>query len=120
MLTRQHLISHHAFLQRLTRLKTAKSVRKFLSSARHYQLRTLVLLLASAALQQVPVPDSVQQTFARSRKKRVLRRVFGSWAKVKRFLAKREVGEWRNVLGELATLLRPVIAAFIQKEPRQI
>ncbi len=112
MLSRAHVQRHSAFLHRVYRAGTIKAVRRLLTSARHFELRTALLSLAAVALKQVPAPDAVQSVFYHSRKKRLLQQILGSRAKLRRFLAQSPAQEWRRVLLELAPLLRPSLSVL--------
>ncbi len=116
MLTRRHLVRHGRFLQSVTLTDTAEQVRKLLRTAAYFQLRTLIVLLASVVLKKVPVPGEVAATFGASRKKKTLKKYFLSWAKVRQLLRHRAL--WRDVLGEVAPLLKPAVKIFFATEDR--
>ncbi len=105
MLKRKQVLRHQGYLLKVARASSTKKIRKLVKEATYYQLRTLLVLVASLALKQVPASSQVQRAFATSRKKKTLKKYFSSWAKVRRFLSQRNTENWRDVLYELAPLI---------------
>ena len=112
MLKRQHLEKYGGFLQHLLETKTTRSLQKELTKASYYQLRALLLLVAAVALRKLPSSDRVKAAFYYSKKKKLLKQHFRTWASVKRLLAKRNLEEWRHLLLELAPLVRHSISVL--------
>ncbi len=76
MLTRHHLQKHGHFLTALTQADTTERVRRIVRVATHFQLRTLIVLLATVVLKKVPVPKEVASVFGTSRKKEDFKEIF--------------------------------------------
>ena len=117
MLTRRHLQKHGHFFTALTQADTTERVRGIVRVATHFQLRTLIVLLATVVLKKVPVPEEVAAAFGTSRKKKILKKYFSSWAKVRNLLRHRTL--WKDVLSEAAPLLRPDVKIFFTVENNQ-
>ncbi len=114
MLTRKQLARHRDFLHSILEVGDSVSgVRRVLKTATHLQLRTLIVLFATAVLRKIPVTQEVMQVFKRSRKKRTLKLHFGSWARVRALLHRSDT--WRDVLSEVAPLLSPTVGAFFDQ-----
>ena len=112
MLSKKHLERHSALFQAIFESKSVPETRRIISRAKHQQLRSLILLLASVALKQVPATSAVGEVFYNSRKKRILRQYFSSWAKVDKLLKHKQ--EWKPVLSEVAPLLRHAASPFFK------
>ena len=112
MLLKRQVDKHREFLHRLYRARSVRALRRDITKASHFQLRTLFLVLASVALKKVPANASVETVFFNSRKKRLLNQVVGSQVRAKRFLARSKANEWRRVLLDLAPLLRPALSVL--------
>ena len=78
------------------------------------QLRSAILVLASVALRKIPASTSVEEAFKKSRKKKLLKEHFSSWAKVKRLLRTRDRALWERVLSDLAPSLGHATSAFFR------
>ncbi len=110
MLTHHHLVKHGHFLYSVAHADTVERVRRLVRNAAYFQQRTLIVLIATVVLRKVPVPGEVAAAFGASRKKKTLKKYFGSWARVRHLLRHRAL--WKDVLSELAPLLRPAIKIF--------
>jgi len=115
MLRQKHLARHRRFLiDLLTSSGGVKALRKRIKTAGALQLRCLILLVAALVLKKVPATDRAKQAFSSSKKKRVLSTNFGSWKKVKRLSASRDIELWRHILSSIAPLLKPALAAYFE------
>ncbi len=117
MLKQSHVDRHNVFLHQLLETPSIKQLRKKISSASHHQLSVLIRTVAAIALKQIPANEAVASAFYKSRKKRVLKRHFGSWRKVRALLSvaptnHSRVEEWRRLLLELAPLIRPTLSVL--------
>ncbi len=114
MLTRKQLLRHRDFFHSILKVgDSASGVRRVLKTATHLQLRTLIVLFATAVLPKIPVTQEVMQVFKRSRKKITLKLHFGSWAGVRALPHRSDT--WRDVLSEVAPLLSPTVGAFFDQ-----
>ncbi len=112
MLKKTQVEHHQAFLLDLHDLST-KQIRKKLKTASYLQLMVLIKVIAAVALKQLPVLATTESAFYKSRKKRFLRRHFSSWRKVSALLSTGHQEEWRNLLIELAQLIKPTLSELI-------
>ena len=120
MLSKQQVDRHNKFLHTLSLAPNVEALRRLIRKATHYQLRVLLLLLASVARRYLPATEAVRKTFYNSRKKRLLHQVVRSKAQLKRFLTGSGREEWRRVLLDLAPLVRACLSLlFHSSGPQQ-
>ena len=116
MLKWSQLCRHQQFLTALAQASSAAQVRKLLQGAGHLKLRTLLLVVAAIYLKKIPVTEDTVTRLRLARKGKVLKAHFASWKKVKQLLATKVTGRWREILRQLAPLLRHCALPLVKKK----
>lgn len=114
MLSKQHLITHTAFLNSLHAAPSKEQQKHIISKASYQQLRTLIRVFAAVILKKIPIGSIEKENLEKSRRKTKLKKTFSSFRKVRQIL-KKSVFELRLELIHFIPALQPVLSAIYKE-----
>jgi hypothetical protein len=110
-LKREDVEKHRDWLQELYEA-SPRQQKELIEQASYPKLRIVLLACAGVVLKEVPITETAKLTLEKGRRRGVLRKLFASWAAVKRLFRGRQAIALRKAVFSILPALTPLLSTY--------